>query len=80
MDCVGTAIELIPNLTGANGRSTGRRGLFLWLRTGSDVVVPNAFRMLDVPDTADPRLRPEPSVPTSSAFGWTPRDPLTRVS
>ncbi|MHA6632151.1 phage major capsid protein, partial [Pseudonocardia sichuanensis] len=45
-DRIGTTIELIPNLLGANGRPTGQRGLFLWFRTGSDVVVENAFRML----------------------------------
>ncbi|MGS2646416.1 phage major capsid protein [Streptosporangium sp. G12] len=52
VDRIGTTIELIPNLMGANGRPTGQRGLFMWFRTGSDVVVPNAFRMLDVPTTA----------------------------
>nr|WP_239513665.1 phage major capsid protein [Streptosporangium sp. 'caverna'] len=52
VDRIGTTIELIPNLMGENGRPTGERGLFMWFRTGSDVVVDNAFRMLDVPTTA----------------------------
>lgn len=52
VDRIGTTIELIPNLFGANNRPTGQRGMFMWFRTGSDVVVPNAFRMLDVPTTA----------------------------
>ena len=51
-DRIGTTIETIPNLVGANNRPTGQRGAFLWFRTGSDVVVDNAFRLLDVPTTA----------------------------
>jgi HK97 family phage major capsid protein len=39
-------LEIIPNLFGANRRPTGQRGAFLWARTGSNVVVPNAFRLL----------------------------------
>lgn len=52
VDRVGSRIELIPNLFGANRRPTGQRGAFLWFRVGADVVVPNAFRMLNVPTTA----------------------------
>lgn len=52
VDRIGTTLELIPNLMGANGRPTGQRGAFLWFRTGSDCLVPQAFRMLDVPTTA----------------------------
>lgn len=52
VDRIGTTLELIPNLFGANGRPTGQRGAFLWFRTGSNVVIPQAFRMLDVPTTA----------------------------
>lgn len=52
VDRIGSQIELIPNLVGANGRPTGQRGAFLWFRTGSDVVVNEAFRLLDVPTTA----------------------------
>lgn len=52
VDRIGTQIEFLPNLVGTNRRPTGQRGAFLWFRTGSDVVVPQAFRMLDVPTTA----------------------------
>lgn len=46
VDRIGTQLELIPHLFGTNGRPKGQRGAFLWFRTGSDVVVANAFRML----------------------------------
>lgn len=52
VDRIGTSIELVPHLFGANGRPTGQRGAFLWFRTGSEVVVPQALRLLDVPTTA----------------------------
>jgi HK97 family phage major capsid protein len=39
-------LELIQTLFGPNRRPTGQRGAFLWARVGSDVVVPNAFRLL----------------------------------
>lgn len=52
VDRIGTSIELVPHLFGANNRPTGQRGALLWFRTGSDVVIANAFRMLDVPTTA----------------------------
>ncbi|WP_053207356.1 phage major capsid protein [Jiangella muralis] len=52
VDRIGSTMEFVPNLVGANGRPTGQRGAFLWYRTGSDVVVPQAFRLLDVPTTA----------------------------
>ncbi|MEU7170901.1 phage major capsid protein [Micromonospora tulbaghiae] len=51
VDRVGTTLEILPAY-GANGRPTGQRHAFLYFRTGSDVVVDNAFRMLDVPTTA----------------------------
>lgn len=52
VDRVGSSLELIPNLFGADGRPTGQRGALLWFRTGSEVVVPQALRLLDVPTTA----------------------------
>lgn len=52
VDRVGTTLELIPNLLGANGRPTGQRGALLWFRTGSEVVIPQAARLLDVPTAA----------------------------
>ncbi|HEX6254374.1 MAG TPA: phage major capsid protein [Euzebyales bacterium] len=45
-DRVGTRIELIPHLVGANRRPTGQRGAWLWFRTGAGVVVDEAFRIL----------------------------------
>jgi HK97 family phage major capsid protein len=39
-------VEIIPNLFGTNRRPTGQRGAFLWARVGSNVLVPNAFRLL----------------------------------
>jgi len=41
-------IELIPHLFGANRRPTGSRGFYLFGRVGSDVLVPQAFRLLNV--------------------------------
>jgi HK97 family phage major capsid protein len=52
VDRVGTTIDLIPNLMGANGRPTGQKGAFLYFRTGSEVVNPAAAVLLDVPTTA----------------------------
>ncbi len=51
-DRVGSTLELVPHMFGANGRPTGQRGALLWFRTGSDVVVPNALRVLSIPTTA----------------------------
>lgn len=42
VDRIGSTLELVPHLVGANGRPTGQRGALLWFRTGSDVVNPNA--------------------------------------
>lgn len=52
VDRVGAVFEPIPHLMGANRRPTGQRGALLWARTGSDSVVDNAFRMLDVASAA----------------------------
>ena len=52
VDRVGSTVEFVPHLFGANGRPTGQRGLILWRRTGSEVVLPQALRLLDVPTTA----------------------------
>jgi HK97 family phage major capsid protein len=46
IDRIGTRVELIPHLFGPNRRPTGQRGLYMWFRTGSDVVVDNAIRLL----------------------------------
>ncbi len=52
VDRVGSTLELVPHLVGANRRPTGQRGALLWFRTGSDVVIPNAFRLLNIATTA----------------------------
>jgi len=52
VDRIGSTLELIPNIMGANQRPTGQRGALLWFRTGGEVVVPQALRLLDVPTTA----------------------------
>jgi HK97 family phage major capsid protein len=52
VDRIGSTIELVPHLFGANRRPTGQRGALLWFRTGSNVVVPQAFRLLSVATTA----------------------------
>ncbi|MEZ0341531.1 phage major capsid protein [Mycobacterium sp. pV006] len=52
VDRVGSTLELVPHLFGANRRPTGQRGALLWFRTGADVVIPNAFRLLSIPTTA----------------------------
>jgi HK97 family phage major capsid protein len=47
-DRIGSTIEFVQNVMDqATGRPSGRRGLILWFRTGSDVTVPNAFRLLN---------------------------------
>jgi HK97 family phage major capsid protein len=45
VDRVGTTLEVLPGY-GANNRPTGQRHAFMYFRTGSDVVVDNAFRLL----------------------------------
>ena len=51
-DRIGSQIELVPHVFGANNRPTGQRGFFCWFRTGSDMLVDNAFRILNVATTA----------------------------
>ncbi|MCV7408781.1 hypothetical protein AWC05_07705 [Mycobacterium florentinum] len=43
---IGSAVELIPHLLGANMRPTGQRGLYSYARWGSDSVNDAAFRLL----------------------------------
>ncbi|UQE74198.1 phage major capsid protein [Gordonia sp. PP30] len=47
-DRIGTTVEYVPNLFGANGRPTGQRGWLAHFRTGADVVNPGAFRLLQI--------------------------------
>ncbi len=51
-DRIGSTIEIVPHVFGENRRPTGQRGAFLWFRTGSDVVVPEAFRILNLATSA----------------------------
>ena len=43
---IGSAVELIPHLFGANRRPTGQRGMYVYARYGSDSVNDAAFRLL----------------------------------
>jgi HK97 family phage major capsid protein len=52
VDRIETQLEFVPNLMGNNARPTGQRGALLWFRIGSEVVVPQALRLLDVPTAA----------------------------
>lgn len=49
---IGATMDFIPHVFGANGRPTGERGAHLWFRTGSDVSMVNAFRLLNLATTA----------------------------
>ena len=49
---IGSRVELIPNLAGADQRPTWQRGAFLWARVGSNVMTSAAFRVLNVATTA----------------------------
>lgn len=52
VDRIGATLERVEHLVGSSRRPTGQRGALLWFRTGSDVLVPNAFRMLNIATTA----------------------------
>jgi HK97 family phage major capsid protein len=52
VDRIGSTLELVPHLVGSNRRPTGQLGALLWFRTGSNVVVPQAFRLLNIATTA----------------------------
>lgn len=45
-DRVGSHVELVPLVMGANGRPTGQRGLYYWWRVGGKCVNTSAFRLL----------------------------------
>jgi HK97 family phage major capsid protein len=45
-DRVGSRVELVPHIMGANGRPNGTRGLYYWWRVGGKTVNTNAFRLL----------------------------------
>jgi HK97 family phage major capsid protein len=46
-DRIGSQVELVPHLLGANRRPTGERGAYFYWRTGAKVIVPNALRYLE---------------------------------
>ncbi|KXF48350.1 hypothetical protein AXA44_29665 [Rhodococcus sp. SC4] len=52
VDRIGTSLEVIPHLFGENRRPTLQRGGLLWFRTGSNAIVPEAFRVLSIPTAA----------------------------
>ncbi|NEW49952.1 phage major capsid protein [Nocardia cyriacigeorgica] len=52
VDRIGATLELVPHLLGPNRRPTLQRGAILYGRVGSDVLVDNAFRLLNVATTA----------------------------
>jgi HK97 family phage major capsid protein len=45
VDRIGTSIEVIPHLFGASQRPTAQRGFYMHWRVGSDVLIPDAFRL-----------------------------------
>lgn len=48
VDRIGSTIEFVPNLFDTStGRPTGTRGFLMHWRTGGDVVIQDAFRLLD---------------------------------
>lgn len=48
VDRIGMSIELVPHLFGPNGRPTGQRGIFAYWSNNCKILVPNAFRVLNV--------------------------------
>lgn len=52
VDRAGMSVELIPQVFGGNGRPTGQRGIFVWWHNGSKVLVPGAFRVLQMKPAA----------------------------
>jgi HK97 family phage major capsid protein len=46
-DRIGSQVEIVQHLMGANRRPSGERGAYFYWRTGAKVLVPNAFRYLE---------------------------------
>ncbi|WP_198679474.1 phage major capsid protein [Thermomonospora amylolytica] len=46
VDRIGMSVELVPHLFGPNRRPTGQRGLYAIWRNNTEILVPNAFRVL----------------------------------
>ena len=51
VDRIGSTMEVVPHLMGANRRPTLQRGGLLWWRTGSDCVIGAGFRVLGTTTT-----------------------------
>jgi hypothetical protein len=52
VDRLGSTVEIVPHLVGLNRRPTGQRGALLWFHTGSNVVVSQAFLLLNIATAA----------------------------
>lgn len=52
VDRIGMNVELVPHVMGANGRPTGQRGVYAIWRNNAKVLVPEAFRVLNIATTA----------------------------
>jgi len=53
LDRIGLTVEYVPTVfSTSNGRPTGERGWYMWWRSGSDVLVNDAFRVLNIATTA----------------------------
>lgn len=48
VDRIGMSIELVPHLFGENGRPTGQRGIYAYWSNNCKILVPGAFRVLNV--------------------------------
>lgn len=53
VDKVGMTVEVIPHLFATNAnRPSGQRGVYAYWRNGAGVLVPNAFRVLNITETS----------------------------
>lgn len=48
VDRVGMDVEFVPHVFGADGRPTGQRGIYAIWRNNARVLVPNAFKLLNL--------------------------------
>ena len=46
-DRLGMTAEIVQHVLGSNRRPTGERGLFVYWRTGSKTIIPEAFKYLE---------------------------------
>ncbi len=52
LDRIGMSVELVPHLMGSAGRPNGQRGVYATWRNNSKVLVPEAFKVLNIATTA----------------------------